>query len=173
MTSNHRMDQFTRHPFSVPETVSVFYVGDIPIDLLNPMVKKTSTDPKIQQLVEDIRKHGIHAPLILDFNNGKMDVLLGNKRLFAAKTLGYTMVKGIINVCSPNSINFNSDWQLLLQGARRLWNSDNVIKVFGCPIDVQHLCLDKRGRLICVASDHQEWATSKEGTIPETWCQLS
>jgi len=165
------MSEFKNHPFEFPNTVQVFYVDRIPVELLIPLIEPSLFDEKIQQLIQDISRHGIRAPLIVNVNsNGQLDVMFGSKRLVAAQALGLTHLKGIINVCGTLD-----DGRLieLLRGAKRLWNSDNVITMFGGArnIDLSQLFCHQDGRLVCVASDYEQWSTCVEGRDAKKFAQ--
>lgn len=168
-------EKFTRHPFSIPENNTVYYSDMIPVELLKQTMPEPKGKEKLQELVKDIQENGIKTPLILCVSTDKnLDVILGNKRLFAAKTLGYTHLRGIINVGTGDSTE-KGDTVLarVIKASKRLLNSDDVIVVFGGPeaVDVEHLCIDQKGRLFSVAADHLQWTTCKEAANPEEWCQ--
>ena len=51
---------------------------------------------EMQNLTESIKKHGIIEPLLLRPNNGKYEILLGNKRYEIAKRLKFVTVPELL-----------------------------------------------------------------------------
>lgn len=84
---------------SKSQSESVSFVSQIPVDeiVADSLYEIDEKDPSFKELVEDIRKNGIKIPINVNRTaDGKYKVFEGNRRLAAAKKLGYKTINATI-----------------------------------------------------------------------------
>ena len=71
-------------------------VQNIEVSMIIPPSERLMIDDNLQNLVDSIREYGILEPLLLRPNNGKYQIIIGNKRYEAARLLGLKTVPALV-----------------------------------------------------------------------------
>ena len=71
-------------------------VQNIEVSMIIPPSENIMIDNNLQNLVDSIREYGILEPLLLRPNNGKYQIIIGNKRYEAARLLGLKTVPALV-----------------------------------------------------------------------------
>lgn len=170
------MNQFKFHPFSFSLQASAYFCLDFPIHFISKTdyIIDEQQEKVLSKLIEDVKKNGIEKPIILEFKNQEFQVLLGKKRLQAALKLEILTVKAIVSVCEKEIV-VSERLKEIKSISQRLQDSQQIVEIFGGieKIDMKYLCLDEKNRLICVGSDHENWASCQLGKNPLEWCKKS
>ena len=69
---------------------------NIEVSMIIPPSERLMIDDNLQNLVDSIREYGILEPLLLRPNNGKYQIIIGNKRYEAARLLGLKTVPALV-----------------------------------------------------------------------------
>jgi ParB family chromosome partitioning protein len=81
--------------------------SEVEIHLIDPnpfQPRREFSDDKLNELAESIRIHGIIQPLIVRENNGRYQLIAGERRLRASKIVGLTSVPVVIHPLSDQSM---------------------------------------------------------------------
>ncbi len=71
-------------------------VQNIEVSTIIPPSERLMIDDNLQNLVDSIREYGILKPLLLRPNNGKYQIIIGNKRYEAARLLGLKTIPALV-----------------------------------------------------------------------------
>lgn len=71
-------------------------VQNIEVSMIMSPSERLIIDDNLQNLVDSIREYGILEPLLLRPNNGKYQIIIGNKRYEAARLLGLKTVPALV-----------------------------------------------------------------------------
>ena len=160
------------HPFTFCDKTNVYFLKNFPIKLLKTSDSLISVEQEkvFNELLKDVEQNGIQNPIILEFKNHQWNILLGKKRLQAAFSLNIAFVKAFINIAIDQETDAIKE---IISFSTLLQNSDQVVDILGgnSSIDMNCLCLDAQNRLICVGSDHKNWASCELGKSPLDWCR--
>lgn len=161
---------FQNHPFNFLDQNRVFYCESFPLALIKDTRQMEIPNSVLNLLIQDIKCKGIENPIILDLIDGNFLVLLGSKRFSAAKHLGLSSIRAIINVSNDENVN-PMPIEGIISQSKQLSNSTEVIEIFGGidKVDLNHLGIDQRGKLTCVGTNHLQWITCEEGANPRYW----